>query len=109
MRATNRHGTTGGGPKIVLKYLARYTHRVAISNWRLLRLENGQVTFAWKDYAHGNRQSTMTLTAVEFIRRFPNTLPADAAMIVCAGQVLAEAAACQSLAIYLRRPPTGQR
>jgi hypothetical protein len=59
-----------GGPEAVLKYLARYTHRVAISNRRLLRLENGQVTFAWKDYARGNRQSTMTLAAVEFIRRF---------------------------------------
>jgi hypothetical protein len=54
----------------VLKYLARYTHRVAISNRRLLRLENGQVTFSWKDYAHGNRQSTTTLEATEFIRRF---------------------------------------
>lgn len=59
-----------GGPEAVLKYLARYTHRVAISNRRLLRLDNGQVTFSWKDYAHGNRQSTMTVTAVEFIRRF---------------------------------------
>jgi Putative transposase/Transposase zinc-binding domain len=59
-----------GGPETVLKYLARYTHRVAISNRRLLHLENGQVTFSWKDYAHGNRQSTMTLAAVEFMRRF---------------------------------------
>lgn len=59
-----------GGPEQVLKYLARYTHRVAISNRRLLRFENGQVTFSWKDYAHDNRQSTMTLEATEFIRRF---------------------------------------
>jgi len=59
-----------GGPQQVLKYLARYTHRVAISNQRLLQFENGQVTFSWKDYAHGNRQSTMTLVATEFIRRF---------------------------------------
>ena len=59
-----------GGPEAVLKYLARYTHRVAISNRRLLSCENGQVTFSWKDYAHGNRQSTMTLDATEFIRRF---------------------------------------
>jgi putative transposase/transposase-like zinc-binding protein len=59
-----------GGPAIVLKYLARYTHRVAISNGRLLRLENGQVTFRWKDYAQGSRQGTMTLAATEFIRRF---------------------------------------
>jgi len=59
-----------GGPAQVLKYLARYTHRVAIANSRLLRLEDGKVTFRWKDYAHGSRQSTMTLAATEFIRRF---------------------------------------
>jgi hypothetical protein len=59
-----------GGPQQVLKYLARYTHRVAISNQRLLSFENDQVTFLWKDYARGNRQGTMTLDAVEFIRRF---------------------------------------
>ena len=59
-----------GSPLLVLKYLARYTHRVAISNSRLLALRDGSVTFSWKDYAHGGRQATMTLTAVEFIRRF---------------------------------------
>jgi hypothetical protein len=59
-----------GGPAQVLKYLARYTHRVAISNGRLLGLENGKVTFRWKDYAHGNKPSVMTLDAEEFIRRF---------------------------------------
>jgi hypothetical protein len=59
-----------GGPEQVLKYLARYTHRVAISNSRLLRLEDGKVTFRWKDYAHGNRPGVMTLDATEFIRRF---------------------------------------
>src|SRR4029450_9435924 len=59
-----------GGPGPVLKYLARYTHRVAITNRRLLALEEGRVPFRWKDYAHGNRQRLMTLDAVEFIRRF---------------------------------------
>jgi hypothetical protein len=59
-----------GGPEQVLKYLARYTHRVAISNRRLLSVENGRVTFEWKDYAAGNQTKTMTLEAVEFIRRF---------------------------------------
>jgi len=59
-----------GGPEQVLKYLARYVQRVAISNNRLLSLENGRVTFAWKDYADGNQSKTMTLDAVEFIRRF---------------------------------------
>ena len=59
-----------GGPDQVLKYLARYTHRVAISNRRLLSMEDGRVTFEWKDYADGNQTKTMTLEAVEFIRRF---------------------------------------
>jgi len=59
-----------GGPEQVLKYLARYTHRVAISNSRLISLEDGRVTFRWKNYADGNRQQTMTLSAVEFLRRF---------------------------------------
>jgi len=59
-----------GGPEQVLKYLARYTHRVAISNSRLVSLEAGRVTFEWKDYADGNQRKTMTLDAVEFIRRF---------------------------------------
>lgn len=59
-----------GGPEQVLKYLARYTHRVAISNRRMLSLADGRVTFEWKDYADGNQTKTMTLEAVEFIRRF---------------------------------------
>jgi hypothetical protein len=54
----------------VLKYLARYTHRVAIANSRLVAYRAGQVTFRYKDYAHGSRQRTMTLAAPEFIRRF---------------------------------------
>jgi hypothetical protein len=59
-----------GGPEYVLHYLARYTHRVAISNHRLLAFQNGQVTFRWKDYAHGNKKRMLTLTADEFLRRF---------------------------------------
>jgi len=59
-----------GGPEQVLKYLARYTHRVAISNRRLLSMDDGRVTFEWKDYADGNKTRIMTLDAVEFIRRF---------------------------------------
>jgi hypothetical protein len=54
----------------VLKYLARYTHRVAISNHRLLKYEEGRVTFRYKDYAHQGRSRSMTLAATEFIRRF---------------------------------------
>ena len=60
----------GGSPEIVLKYLARYTHRVAISNYRLIAIEDGKVHFYWKDYADGNQQKTMALDGVEFIRRF---------------------------------------
>jgi Putative transposase/Transposase zinc-binding domain len=59
-----------GGPRRVLKYLARYTHRVAISNHRLRALENGHVSFEWKDYAHRACRKLMTLDAVEFLRRF---------------------------------------
>jgi hypothetical protein len=58
------------GPHAVLRYLARYTHRVAITNRRLLALQDGRVTFRWKDYQHGNRQRVMTLDVVEFLRRF---------------------------------------
>ena len=59
-----------GGPQQVLKYLARYTHRVAISNRRLLSLEDGRVSFEYKDYADGDKTKVMTLEATEFIRRF---------------------------------------
>ena len=59
-----------GGPEQVLKYLACYTHRVAISNRRLVALEDDEVKFHWKDYAHGGGERTMTLEAPEFIRRF---------------------------------------
>jgi len=59
-----------GGPEHVLRYLGRYTHRVAISNHRLVSLADGNVTFLWRDRAHGNRQLRMTLTANEFLRRF---------------------------------------
>src|SRR5213593_1221897 len=58
------------GPQQVLDYVGRYTHRVAISNDRLLDMENGEVRFRWKDYRDDNRQKTMTLKADEFIRRF---------------------------------------
>ena len=59
-----------GGPEQVLQYLGRYTHRVAISNNRLLDFTDGQVSFAWKDYRHDSRNKVMRLDAHEFIRRF---------------------------------------
>ena len=58
------------GPQQVLDYVGRYTHRVAISNNRLLDIENGQVRFQWKDYRDDGKMKTMTLSADEFIRRF---------------------------------------
>jgi hypothetical protein len=58
------------GPQQVLDYVGRYTHRVAISNNRLLAIDNGQVSFSWKDYRDNNQQKTMKLSATEFIRRF---------------------------------------
>jgi hypothetical protein len=58
------------GPQQVLDYVGRYTHRVALSNDRILDIEAGHVCFHWKDYRDHNRQKTMTLTADEFIRRF---------------------------------------
>ena len=65
-----------GGPEKVLDYLGRYTHRIAISNHRLLALKNGRVSFTWKNYKQGGRRQTMTLEATEFIRRFLfHTLP----------------------------------
>ena len=58
------------GPAQVLDYVGRYTHRVAISNNRLVSMDNDKVRFRWKDYRDGNRQKTMTLEGGEFIRRF---------------------------------------
>jgi putative transposase/transposase-like zinc-binding protein len=59
-----------GGPDCVLKYLARYTHRIAISNHRILSVSQDQVRFTWKDYKHGHRPRVMTLDISEFARRF---------------------------------------
>ena len=59
-----------GGARQVLKYLARYTHRTAISNSRMTAFDGERVSYQWKDYADDNRQKTMTLSADEFVRRF---------------------------------------
>jgi hypothetical protein len=99
-----------GGPEQVLKYLARYTHRVAISNSRILSMEGGRVTFLWKDYAGGNKTRTMTLDAVEFIRRFLlHILPAGFVRIRQFG-FLANRARREKLAlcrVLLNAPPVG--
>jgi Putative transposase/Transposase zinc-binding domain len=59
-----------GGPEYVLQYLGRYTHRVAISNHRLVSFVEGKVTFRWRDSAHNNEQKLMTLSLDEFLQRF---------------------------------------
>jgi len=59
-----------GGPEYVLQYLGRYTHRVAISNHRLVSFAEGKVTFRWRDSAHHNEQKLLTLSLDEFLRRF---------------------------------------
>jgi hypothetical protein len=59
-----------GGPSQVLRYLGRYTHRVAISNHRIASFDGERVTFRYKHYAHGGKHRVMTLSAVEFLRRF---------------------------------------
>jgi len=88
-----------GGPKQVLKYLARYTHRVAISNSRLVAMEGNRVSFRWKDYADGGGEKTMTLEVVEFIRRFlMHVLPSGFVRIRYYGW-LANRARCERLTL----------
>ena len=59
-----------GGPQLVLQYLGRYTHRVAVSNHRLVSFADSKVTFRWRDSAHNNEQKLLTLSLDEFLRRF---------------------------------------
>jgi len=59
-----------GGPEHVLRYLGRYTHRMAISNHRITAFDGNRVSFRWRDYAHGGKQRIMTLDAVNFLCRF---------------------------------------
>jgi len=92
-----------GGPAQVLAYLSRYTHRVAIANSRLISMEDGKVTFRWRDYRHGRRPRRMTLDAGEFIRRFLlHTLPDGVHRIrhygfLANGQRAARLTACRAL------------
>ena len=101
-----------GGPQHVLQYLARYTHRVAISNHRLLDLRDGMVSFRWKDYAHGNKKRKMTISAEEFLRRFLlHTLPRGFVRIRCFGFLANRARAgllplCQQLLEATQQPHT---
>jgi hypothetical protein len=63
-------GRPFGSPARVLKYLSRYTHRIAISNRRIKAMDEQTVSFGYKDYAHGGRARVMTLAGTEFLRRF---------------------------------------
>jgi hypothetical protein len=111
-----------GGPEQVLKYLARYTHRVAISSSRLVSLESGRVTFRWRDSRHDNQTRSMTLEAVEFIRRFLlHILPSrfvkirhfgflanrnrSSALALCRQHLIASPRADGRAAIPTREPP----
>jgi hypothetical protein len=75
-----------GSPAHVLHYLARYTHRVAISNHRLVAIADDTVSFRWKDYRHGSQIRTLTLNVDEFLRRFLlHVLPKRFVRIRCFG------------------------
>jgi hypothetical protein len=90
------------GAAQVLRYLGRYTHRVAISNHRILALQDGKVLFRWKDYKHGCRWKTMSLEADEFIRRFLlHVLPKGYVRIRSYG-ILSNRAKAQTLATCRR-------
>jgi hypothetical protein len=104
------------GPEQVLGYLARYTHRVAIANSRLVGLDDGQVSFTWKDYRQAGSTKTMTLAADEFIRRFlQHTVPDGFHRIRHIGflanhQRTAKLALCRHLlAMPAPDPPTPRR
>jgi hypothetical protein len=100
------------GPAQVLAYLGRYTHRVAISNDRLVSVEDGRVRFRWKDYAHGRHLKTMTLAADEFLRRFLlHVLPTGFVRIRHFGFLAnrgrrAKLAVCRTLLAVPPPPPT---
>ena len=90
-----------GGASAVLRYLGRYTHRVAISNHRLIAFDGRHVTFQWKDYARGNQWRTMTLTAMEFLRRWvQHVLPRGFIRIRQFGYL---ASACRTARLALAR------
>jgi hypothetical protein len=90
-----------GGATAVLRYLGRYTHRVAISNHRLRAFDRDRVTFQWKDYAHGDQSRTMTLSAMEFLRRFvQHVLPRGFVRIRHFGYL---ASACRTARLALAR------
>ncbi|MBL8481217.1 MAG: transposase [Rhodocyclaceae bacterium] len=98
------------GPQAVLQYLGRYTHRIAISNNRLVSFDGRDVRFRWRDYAHGNRRGVMRLSVGEFLRRFLlHVLPAGFTRIRYIGSVAnrrkAQRLAKARVALALPEPP----
>ena len=95
-----------GGASAVLRYLGRCSHRVAISNHRLIAFDGAQVTFQWKDDAHGGRWRPMTLPVMEFLRRFvQHILPRGFVRIRAFGYL---ANACRTGRVALARRLLGQ-
>ncbi len=93
------------GPESVVEYLGRYTHKIAISNHRILNLKDGKVTFSYKDYKHGSVKKEMTLDAMEFIRRFSlHILPKGFVRIRHYG-ILSSSAKGQSAAVIKEQVP----
>ena len=86
------------GPRQVLRYLGRYTHRVAISNHRLVALDNDRVTFRWNDRARGNPKRLMTLDVQEFLRRFLLHILPSGLMRIRHYGLLANSTRCEHLA-----------
>ena len=103
-----------GDPQQVLAYLARYTHRVAIANSRLVSLTDTGVAFRWRDYRHHGKSKVMTLAADEFIRRFlPHTLPDGFHRIRhygfhANGHRAAKLALCRKLLVMPRAEPSAE-
>ena len=98
-----------GSPAHVLHYLARYTHRVAISNHRLVAVTDDTVSFRWKDYRHGSQMRTLTLDVDEFLRRFLlHVLPKRFVRIRYFG-LLASRCRTRDLAQCRRRSPSRRR
>jgi len=100
-------------PQAVVKYLGQYTHRVAISNRRILALENGMVTFSYRDYAAGYAEKTMTVTVAEFIRRFlMHIVPSGFVKIRHCGFLAnrsRKGKLAQCRAIFRKKPPTSRK
>jgi hypothetical protein len=104
-----------GGPEHVFRYLGRYSHRVAIANSRLVAIDDGHVSFTWKDYADGSRVKVMRLTADQFLRRFLlHVLPKGFVRVrhyglMAGSNVATKLARCRELLAAPPRPAQGPR